>query len=59
MSQINMGDPENILQQSKKGRTVMSFVAVSGQPDRNEAEEITKLWQSSLWNNQIQAEKCV
>lgn len=37
----------------------MSFVAVSGQPDRNEAEEITKLWQSSLWNNQIQAEKCV
>lgn len=56
---MNLGNPESILQQSKKGRTVMSFVAVSGQPERTEAEEITKLWQSSLWNNQIQAEKYV
>lgn len=37
----------------------MSFVMVSGQPTREEAEEITKIWQSSLWNNQVQAEKYV
>lgn len=35
----------------------MTFVKVSGNPSRAEAEDITKLWQTSLWNNQIQAEK--
>jgi Chaperone for wingless signalling and trafficking of LDL receptor len=32
-------------------------VVVSGQPTRNEADEITKLWQTSLWNSHIQAER--
>lgn len=35
----------------------MTFVTVSGQPTRAEAEDITKLWQTSLWNNHIQAER--
>ena len=57
MSKIDMSNPEALLQQTKKGRTVMSFVTVSGSPTRDEAEEITKLWQTSLWNNHIQAER--
>ena len=52
-----MSNPENILKATKKGKSLMAFVAVSGGPTRNEAEEITKLWQTSLWNNQIQAER--
>jgi hypothetical protein len=35
----------------------MMFVTVDGNPSREETEEITKLWQSSLWNNHIQAER--
>lgn len=57
MSQIDTSNPENLLRQSKKGRTVMTFVTVSGNPSRLESEEITKVWQTSLWNANIQAEK--
>lgn len=35
----------------------MTFVSVSGNPTRHEAEELTKLWQSALWNSHIQAER--
>lgn len=35
----------------------MTFVSVDGNPTREEAETITKLWQTSLWNNHIQAER--
>ena len=57
MSKIDMSNPEALLQQTKKGQTVMTFVSVTGNPTRAEAEEITKLWQTSLWNNHIQAER--
>lgn len=57
MSTIDMSNPENILKQSKKGRTVMAFVTVSNNPSRIETEEVTKTWQTSLWNANIQAEK--
>lgn len=35
----------------------MTFVSVGGNPSSEEAETITKLWQTSLWNNHIQAER--
>lgn len=57
MSKIDPNNPEGILQQTKKGKTVMMFVSVSGNPDKIEAEEVSKLWQTSLWNNHIQAER--
>ena len=57
MSQMDTSNPENFLKLSKKGKTLMSFVMVSGNPTRNEADDITKLWQTSLWNNHIQAER--
>lgn len=53
----NIGDPENLLKMSKKGRTLMMFVQVKDELSPSEAEEITKLWQSSLYNNHIQAER--
>ena len=59
MSKLNANNPEELLQATKKGRTLMTFVTVGGKPTRDETEEITKLWQSSLWNNHIQAERCV
>lgn len=57
MSKIDMANPENLLKQTKKGRTLMTFVAVSGSPSRDEADSITKIWQTGLWNANIQAER--
>lgn len=57
LSQMDTSNPENILKLSKKGRTVMGFVSVSGNPSRTESDDITKVWQTSLWNANIQAEK--
>ncbi|XP_037716765.1 LDLR chaperone boca [Drosophila subpulchrella] len=57
LSNLDSKNPEELLKVSKKGRTLMTFVSVSGNPTRAEAEGITKLWQTSLWNNHIQAER--
>ncbi|XP_060526235.1 LDLR chaperone boca [Cylas formicarius] len=57
LSHMNPEKPEELLQLSKKGRTLMTFVQVSGNPSRDETEDLTKLWQSSLWNSHIQAER--
>ncbi|EEZ98006.1 LDLR chaperone boca [Tribolium castaneum] len=57
MSQLDPNNPQSLLEASKKGRTLMTFVSVSGNPTREETEELTKLWQTSLWNNHIQAER--
>ncbi|KAH0620011.1 hypothetical protein JD844_014509 [Phrynosoma platyrhinos] len=35
---------------TKKGKTIMMFVTVSGEPTEKETEEITNLWQGSLFN---------
>lgn len=35
----------------------MTFVKVSPKYSKDEVDKITKLWQSSLWNNHIQAER--
>lgn len=35
----------------------MTFVKVSPKYTKDEVDKITKLWQSSLWNNHIQAER--
>lgn len=53
----NIGDPEQLLKMSKKGRTLMMFVQVKDDLSPSEAEEVTKLWQSSLYNSHIQAER--
>nr|XP_020144679.1 LDLR chaperone MESD [Microcebus murinus] len=49
-SKIDPGKPESILQMTKKGKTLMMFVTVSGSPTEKETEEITSLWQGSLFN---------
>ncbi|XP_042866932.1 LDLR chaperone boca-like [Penaeus japonicus] len=53
----NIGDPEQLLKMSKKGRTLMMFVQVKDHLAPEKAEDVTKLWQSALHNNHIQAER--
>lgn len=57
LSKLKSADPEYLLKASKKGKTLMAFVSVNGNPKKEETEDLTKLWQSSLWNNHIQAER--
>jgi len=57
LSNLNPNDPEGLLSATKKGRTLMTFVTVAGNPTRQETEDITKIWQTNLWNNHIQAER--
>uniref|UniRef100_K7FPY5 LRP chaperone MESD n=1 Tax=Pelodiscus sinensis TaxID=13735 RepID=K7FPY5_PELSI len=49
-SKIDPSKPESILKMTKKGKTLMMFVTVSGNPTEKETEEITSLWQGSLFN---------
>lgn len=52
-----MSNPETVLQQTKKGQTLMMFVTVANKPPRTRTEELTKIWQTGLWSNHIQAER--
>ncbi|KAM4747978.1 LRP chaperone MESD [Rhinophrynus dorsalis] len=49
-SKLDPSNPESILQMTKKGKTLMIFATVSGNPTEKETEEITSLWQGSLFN---------
>ena len=59
MSNIDFSNPESALKLSKKGKTLMVFVSVSGNPTRQETETITALWQSSLQNSHIIADRFI
>ena len=51
------GDKEEIMKASKKGQPMMIFANVAGNPTRKQTETITKVWQTSLQNNQIQVQR--
>lgn len=59
MSKMDFSDPENVLKLSKKGKTLMTFVSISDKPTREETESITALWQSSLHNSHIIADRFI
>lgn len=60
--QINLADfdpsnPESILKASKRGKSLMAFVSLIGEPTRDETEQVTTLWQTALLNNHIIADR--
>ncbi|CAG4982945.1 unnamed protein product [Parnassius apollo] len=57
LTKMDMSNPEAVLQATKKGQTLMMFVSVANSPPRARTEELTKIWQASLWSNHIQAER--
>ncbi|XP_059357779.1 LRP chaperone MESD-like isoform X2 [Carassius carassius] len=58
-SKIDASKPEDLLKMSKKGRTLMVFATVSGNPTEKETEEITSLWQGSLFNANFDVQRFV
>ncbi|KAM3625036.1 uncharacterized protein V6R79_005957 [Siganus canaliculatus] len=59
MSKVDASKPEELLKMSKKGRTLMVFATVSGDPTEKETEEITGLWQGSLFNANFDVQRFV
>nr|KAG5688072.1 hypothetical protein BaRGS_007117 [Batillaria attramentaria] len=59
MSQFNPDNPEDFLKQSKKGRTLMMFATVAGNPTQAETEQISAIWHSSLFNANIETQRFV
>ncbi|XP_072134517.1 LRP chaperone MESD [Mobula birostris] len=58
-SKIDASNPESLLKITKKGKTLMIFVTVSGSPTEKETEEITSLWQGSLYNANFDVQRFV
>ncbi|XP_063989549.1 LDLR chaperone boca [Diachasmimorpha longicaudata] len=56
-SQIDPSNPDSLLRISKQGKNVMMFVDVRDELSETEAETIMKIWQGSLQNNHIVAER--
>ncbi|KAJ8271558.1 hypothetical protein COCON_G00104170 [Conger conger] len=58
-SKIDASKPEELLKMTKKGKTLMVFATVSGEPTEKETEEITSLWQGSLFNANYDVQRFV
>ncbi|XP_068168478.1 LRP chaperone MESD [Antennarius striatus] len=58
-SKVDASKPEELLKMSKKGRTLMVFATVSGEPTEKETEEVTALWQGSLFNANYDVQRFV
>lgn len=59
LSRLDMSDPEGILKASKKGRTVMAFVSMNGNPTRQETEQLSERYQASLRNTHVTLDRFV
>jgi len=57
MSQIDPFDPDSVIRMTKQGKGVMMFVDVAPELSEEEADTIMKIWQTSLQNNHIVAER--
>lgn len=52
-----MSNPDNVLKMTKKGKGVMMFVDTNEDISAEQADVIMKIWQTSLQNNHIIAER--
>lgn len=47
-------DPQEMMKMSKKGKPIMLFIGIRGQPDRERTEQVSSLWAQSLQNAHLQ-----
>jgi hypothetical protein len=52
-------DPESLLKMSKKGKPVMMFIGIKGDPDKSYTEKMSGCWMQSLQNAHIQLKRYV
>eukprot|EP00795_Rhopilema_esculentum_P003098 gene3098-1388_t len=56
---VMASDPQAMLKLAKKGKPLMMFVNVAGNPTQKETETISGLWQQGLHNAQFQLTRYV
>lgn len=49
--------PQEMMKMSKKGKAIMIFARLKGNPEKSETEKITTRWQQGLLNGNIQTER--
>ncbi|GFR71668.1 LDLR chaperone MESD [Elysia marginata] len=59
VSKLDPSNPAELLKATKKGRTLMMFATVSGNPTEEESEKISMLWQSQMFNAHIELQRYV
>lgn len=59
ISKLDPSNPAELLKATKKGRTLMMFATVSGDPTEEESEKISMLWQSQMFNAHIELQRYV
>ncbi|OWF37849.1 LDLR chaperone boca-like [Mizuhopecten yessoensis] len=59
LSQLDPSNPEGMLKVSKKGKTLMMFATISGEPTQRETEQISQLWHTSLFNANYDTQRFV
>lgn len=57
ISKLDTSNPDNVLKMTKRGKGVMMFVDTVETLSADEAEVIMRIWQTSLQNNHIIAER--
>lgn len=57
LSQVDTTNPDSFLRMTKKGKGVMMFVDLKPEVSEEQAEVVMRIWQSSLQNNHIIAER--
>ncbi|CAL7938943.1 unnamed protein product [Xylocopa violacea] len=57
ISKLDMSNPDNVLKMTKRGKGVMMFVDTNEDMLTEDAETVMKIWQTSLQNNHIIAER--
>ncbi|XP_031832267.2 LDLR chaperone boca [Nomia melanderi] len=57
ISKLDMSNPDNVLKMTKRGKGVMMFVDTNEDISAEDADVIMKIWQTSLQNNHIIAER--
>lgn len=57
MSKVDMTNTDNLMKLSKSGKPTMLFATVSGNPTEKEASDITTIWQSSLFNANLEVQR--
>jgi len=59
LEDIDVKNPESIKRASKMNKNVILLATISGNPTREETEEISKLWQMGLYNNHIDLQRFI
>lgn len=59
LSKLSSMDPEDIAKATKKGKTLMAFVAMKGKPNPRELDDMTEVWEQGLKNMHIEVQRFI